>query len=57
MQIKNYNEIPPHTHQDGYYQKTKKPQKASMDKDVEELETLFTVGRDVRCKAVVETVQ
>ena len=41
----NYNEMSPHTFQNGYYQKT-----TSVGEDMEKREHLYSIGRDVnRC--------
>ena len=46
---KDHTKIPPHTYQNGYYQKNpnKKQETASVAKDVENRKHLCTVGRNV----------
>ena len=46
-QNQNLNEIPPQTHQDGYYQ-NKKKQKINVGKDAEKLEPLCLVAGNVK---------
>ena len=44
---KIHNEIPPHTHQNDYYQK-KKPENNNVGKDMEKSGLLCTVGGNVK---------
>ena len=44
----NHNEILPHTHQEATIKQKNKNRKKSVDKDVDKLESLYTLGGNVK---------